>query len=84
MNRRNLEYKTKHVVMYFLCCRHRKKLKDLNTKAGKRDLYLNKIRNKLMDDMDIVQQIKFSRQMIDVYQTLFNKEDRTMMLFQRR
>ena len=34
--------------------------------------------------MDIVQQIKFSRQMIDVYQTLFNKEDRTMMLFQRR
>ena len=54
MNRRNIEYKTKHVIMYFLCCRNRKKIRDLNTETGKRDLYLNKITKKLKDDMDIV------------------------------
>ena len=54
MNRRNIEYKSKHVIMYYLCCRNRKKLDDMNTKADKRDLYINKITKKLKDDMDIV------------------------------
>ena len=58
MNRRNIEYKLRHVLKYYLCCRHYKKLDALKKSKDKRHLYLNRAGRKLRDDMDIVSLIR--------------------------
>ena len=84
INRRTFEYGFRHVFRYYLkcfCCRSHKSLKQ--THDGKRDMYFDRASRKLKKDLDIVTLLQIIQRAQQVQNTLFDKDARQLLSFQR-